>query len=178
MKIGSGSYEFSLRQDQMAQTHERILAALGELIRPDGFEEVSYRALAREARVTEITVYRHFKDHHELLRAFWSWTDAKLGNRGMPRSEESLIADITPVLIGFDEQEQLMRAALLTSEGRAMRMSVKAERRACFEMALTGATEGLAPEERRRVAAVIQLLYSGYAWLSMRDHWGLTGKAK
>ena len=69
-----------------------------------------------------------------------------------------------------------LRAALLTAEGRAMRMSVQAEREAGFRRALAGATAGLTPKERQRVLAVIQLLYSGYAWLSMRDHWGLDGK--
>jgi AcrR family transcriptional regulator len=176
MKKVVAAYESSLRQDQVALTRERILTALGELIRRDGFEEVSFKALAREARVTEITVYRHFKDRQELLRAFWSWMDVRLGNRGIPQSEEALLADIIPVFIGFDEQEQLMRAALLTAEGRAMRMSVQAERRAGFERTLANATARLTPKERLRTLAVIQLLYSGYAWLSMRDHWGLDGQ--
>lgn len=144
--------------------------------RREGFEEVSFKALAREAQVTEITVYRHFKDRQELLRSFWSWMDARIGQRGIPQSEEALLNDITPVFMGFDEQEQLMRAALLTPEGRAMRMSVQAEREAGFRRALAGATAALTPKERQQVLAVIQLLYSGYAWLSMRDHWGLDGK--
>lgn len=176
MKNTSAAYVSPLRQDQVAQTRERILTALGDLIRRDGFEQLSFKALAKEARVTEITVYRHFKDRQELLRAFWSWLDARIGQRGIPQSEDALLADIIPVFIGFDEQEQLMRAALLTKEGRAMRMSVQAEREAGFRRALAGATADLTPKERQQALAVIQLLYSGYAWLSMRDHWGLDGK--
>lgn len=176
MTVVTAAYRSPLRQDQMAQTRERILSALAELIRREGFEEVSFKALAQEAQVTEITVYRHFKDRQELLRSFWSWMDARIGQRGIPQSEEALLADITPVFMGFDEQAQLMRAALLTAEGRAMRMSVQAEREAGFRRALATATTGLSPKERQKVSAVIQLLYSGYAWLSMRDHWGLDGK--
>jgi AcrR family transcriptional regulator len=176
MKNGKQSYDSPLRREQAAQTRERILSALAELIRRDGFEEVSFRTLAREARVTEITVYRHFKDRHELLRAFWGWMDARVGNRGMPQSEASLLADIIPVFEGFSQQEQLMRAALLTSEGRAMRMSMQAERRAGFERALAEATRGLPRRQKLQVLAVIQLLYSGYAWLSMIDHWGMDGR--
>lgn len=176
MKTKRAPYRSPLREQQAAGTRERILAALAELIRRDGYEQISFKALAREAAVTEITVYRHFHDRTELLRAFWSWMDARVGKRGMPQDEPSLLSDIAPVFAGFDAQEALMRAALLSPEGRAMRMSVQPERRAGFERALADALAGLPKSERLRALAVVQLLYSGYAWLSMKDHWGLDGK--
>lgn len=175
MKSGAAVYVSPLREQQAASTRERILEALGALIQRDGYEQVSFKALAKEAGVTEITVYRHFKDRQALLREFWFWMDKRLGNRGMPQSEEALLADIPVVFAGFDEQEPLMRAALLTKEGRAMRMTMQPERRAGFQRALAGALTGLTPKERQRVLAVVQLLYSGYAWMSMRDHWDLDG---
>lgn len=175
MKSKRAPYRSPLREQQAADTRERILAALAELIRRNGYEQVSFKALAQQAGVTEITVYRHFHDRTELLRAFWTWMDARLGRRGMPQSEQALLDDVSVVFRGFDEQEALMRAALLSPEGRAMRMSVQPERRAGFERALADALDGLPKPERLRALAVVQLLYSGYAWLSMKDHWGLDG---
>lgn len=176
MKAKARTYRSPLRDQQAAGTRERILEALAGLITEDGLDEISFKAVAQAADVTEITVYRHFPSRAELLRALWYWLDRRLGQPGMPQNEHDLVEDTRSVLAGFDDMAPIIRAALLSKEGRAMRMAVQAERRAAFEAALADATAGATAGERVRALAVIQLLYSGYAWLSMRDHWGLTGK--
>ncbi len=169
-------YKSPLREDQAAATRERILDGLAKVLAEGDGHDASFRAIAAAAGVTEITVYRHFPSKEELMKAFWWWLDERLTNRGMPEHEGALPADVRALFVAFDGYEPLIRASLLSPEGRAMRMSMNAERRAGFEKALAAATQGLPAAERRRASAVIQLLFSGYAWLSMKDQWGLSGE--
>ena len=169
-------YKSTLREEQAAGTRERILRGLARVLTEGDGEDASYRVIAAAASVTEITVYRHFPNKDELMRAFWWWLDERLTDRGMPSTADTLAPDVRALFMAFDRQEGLIRASLLSKQGRAMRNSMNAERRAGFEKALADATKGLPHAERRRAHAVVQLLFSGYAWLSMKDQWGLTGE--
>ena len=170
------TYKSPLREEQAAATRERILAGLASVLAGKDSGEASYREIAAAAGVTEITVYRHFPNKEELLRAFWWWLDRRLTDAGMPQEETALADGVRALFVAFDRKEPLIRASLLSPQGRAMRNSMNAERRAGFEKALAAATRGLPAAERRRAHAVVQLLYSGYAWLSMKDQWDLTGE--
>jgi AcrR family transcriptional regulator len=170
------TYRSPLREEQAAATREKILAGLAGVLAANGSGEASYREIAAAAGVTEITVYRHFPSKDELLKAFWWWLDRRLTDAGMPREEAALGPGVKALFAAFDREEPLIRASLLSPQGRAMRASMKAERQAGFEAALAAATRGLPAAERRRAHAVVQLLYSGWAWLSMKDQWGLSGE--
>lgn len=63
------SYRSDLREAQARATRERILDAVGALLktRPD---QVSYAAIARAARVALPTVHRHFPTRKELFEAY------------------------------------------------------------------------------------------------------------
>lgn len=169
------TYRSPLRAGQAAATRERILAAVSEVLSRGGPEEASYRGIAEAAGVTEMTVYRHFPNKAAMLRAFWLWLDRRMTNRGMPKTEDALVEDVRTLFAAFDERAPLIRAAVLSPGGREMRAAVNSERRAAFEEALAAATKDLPEAERRRACAVVQLLFSAHAWLSMREQWGLTG---
>jgi AcrR family transcriptional regulator len=53
-----------------AATRERILDALGKLLARHGFAGVGVNAIAREARVDKVLIYRYFGGLPELLQAF------------------------------------------------------------------------------------------------------------
>jgi AcrR family transcriptional regulator len=60
------------RQRDRAATEERILAAVGEVLARDGFAAIGVNAIAREAGVDKVLIYRYFGGLPELLRAWGS----------------------------------------------------------------------------------------------------------
>jgi AcrR family transcriptional regulator len=53
----------------MDRARSQILAAAGSLVAEAGLRAVTMAALARRARVAKATVYNHFRDRDEVLRA-------------------------------------------------------------------------------------------------------------
>jgi AcrR family transcriptional regulator len=72
-------------RDRVA-TEERILAAVGEVLARDGFAAIGINAVAREAGVDKVLIYRYFGGLPELLRTwggsghFWPRVQDLLGN--------------------------------------------------------------------------------------------------
>ena len=79
-----------------AATEARILGAVGEVLARDGFGAVGVNAIARQAGVDKVLIYRYFGGLPELLRA---WGES---GRFWPR-----VAD----LLGADPQALLSRPA-------------------------------------------------------------------
>lgn len=71
----SRPYRMNKRADQMADTRRRIVEAAVRLHTTVGAANTSISAVADEAGVTRLTVYRHFPDQEDLLvacTAHWS----------------------------------------------------------------------------------------------------------
>jgi AcrR family transcriptional regulator len=67
-------------------TEERILAAVGDVLARDGFGAIGINAIAKQAGVDKVLIYRYFGGLPELLRAwgesgrFWPSVDEVLGD--------------------------------------------------------------------------------------------------
>jgi AcrR family transcriptional regulator len=172
------TYKSSLRQEQAEATRDRILAAMAAILeQEEKIEAVTARAAAERAGVSEITVYRHFPNREVLLVALWKWMNARNGATvSFPASEAEMVANLAPLFEGFDASPAHIMATLITPQGREMRGNMNAERRDAFLKALNGSAAGLSDENRVKAAAVLQLLYSAYSWLSLREQWDLTGE--
>jgi len=172
------TYNSRLRQEQAEATRERIVGAMADILAEDGrIEAATNRAVAQRAGVTEVTVYRHFPSRELLLRGLWEHLNRRNGaNIGMPESEAEILEKVGPLFATFDAAPAHITAAITTEHGREMRGSLDELRRAAFLDALAEATDGLSPGDRAKAAGVIQLLYSAYAWLSLREQWNVQGQ--
>jgi AcrR family transcriptional regulator len=171
------SYNSALRRDQAEATRERILAAMASLMDEGGGHEPTNRAVAERAQVTEVTVYRHFPSRDLLLKGLWEHLNRQDGVRvGMPESPDELLAKIGPLLASFDAAPAQIVARVTTTQGRAARASLDPERREAFEGIVARAAPKLPETDRDKAAAVLQLLYSAYSWLSLREQWDLKGQ--
>lgn len=170
------SYNSALRRDQAEATRERILAAMAALVEEGDGQAPTNRAVAERAQVTEVTVYRHFPSRELLLKGLWEHLNRKDGVRvGMPESPADLLAKIKPLMASFDASPAQIVARVTTAQGRAARASLDPERREAFLGLVAQAAPALPEGEQAKAAAVLQLLYSAYAWISLREQWTLSG---
>lgn len=172
------TYNSRLRQEQAGATRERILAAMADLLLTKGrIEQVTNRAVAAAAGVTEVTVYRHFPSRDVLLRGLWEWLNRRNGvTVGMPESADDIIAKLPALYATFDAAPAHIVASLTSQQGREMRESLNEPRRAAFLSAVVEAAPDLPAGEQEKAAAMLQLIYSAYGWVSLREQWGVTGE--
>lgn len=169
----------TLRAEQTRLTRERIVDALTDLLdEVGGADSITFKAVAARAGVTEMTVYRHFPTRDALLHGLWEGLNRAMGpDLRLPETVAGLREQHLALFRGFDRIPAQILASLTTTQGREMRASLDRRRRKAFLAIVDEHAPGLTGERRRGAAGVLQLLHSAYAWLSLREHWGLSGAA-
>lgn len=169
-------YSSDLRREQMEATRLRILDAAAGLMEGRGLEDIPNRRIAEAAGVTEMTVYRHFPSRAVLEEALWRRMNEQAGIKGgFPRTVDELMERLPGLFASFDGASAHITSTITTTTGRQMRATQDETRRKDFLAVLAEAAPDLSPKERRKAAAIIQLLYSAHTWLSLREQWDLTG---
>jgi AcrR family transcriptional regulator len=171
----TSNYDSPLRQEQKEATRRRILDAAGRLMVDRGLEDLSFTAIAKEAGVKERTVYRHFPNKSMLLEGLWGWYQCRINYGPIAETEQDLLEKPLRTFVGFDENDKLTRALWSSPQGREFRLSNVEQRKAGIKKAIADATRHLPPRQAKWLAAAIHVLYSGAAWSTMKDYWGLSG---
>lgn len=150
-------YDSPIRRQQMAETRERILAAASEVVH--GFpswhwDELTFRAVAERAGVSERTVYRHFPSERELNDAL---LDHLADEAGV--SYEGLdLDDIAPVTARVLASLSSFEVSALADRPPQF-ASVDQQRRDALLDAVVASTSGWSDAERRKAAAVLDVLW-------------------
>jgi AcrR family transcriptional regulator len=169
------TYTSPLRERQKADTRELILEAVTRLLRNRELTDLSLALVAREAGITERTVYRHFATREQLLEATWAAVNEKLGMREFPKTAAELVERPLTVFPALEEQAEVIRAMLASPQGRELRLRVNRERQAAIRAAVRDARPKLREPGFTRLCAAVQLLYSASGWATMTDYWDLDG---
>ena len=166
------------RQNYMAQTRQRILDAVLSGMEKGELETLTIAQVAKEAGVTERTIYRHFQTREDLLKAVWPHMQARVGLGGFPQNAAALIATPAQLFPRFDANEGSVRASMYSQAGREVRISANPQRQKVFLACAAEALPELDEAARRRRAAVVQMIGSSHGWACLKDYWGLdTGEA-
>lgn len=172
------AYKSDLRKAQTELTREKIQSAAASLLEEAGAEGITFKAVAERAGVTEMTVYRHFPTRDELVQGLWRHLNAAMApGVGMPETVEGMLGQHDDLYAGFDRIAPQILASITTPQGREMRIALNKQRKKAFLAIVEEAAPGLSAARKQDAAAVLQLLHSAYAWDSMRQHWGMNGKA-
>lgn len=162
----------------MEQTRLRILRAFTDVLADPAAEDVTIPLVARRARVSLRTVYRHFPTREALFDAWADWVDQNLQIHlhSYPEQADRLPEFTRELYRSYDESEPVVEAMLNSKAGRTVRERTRRRRQRQFERAMSELTEELEPKERLRALGVVYLLVSAPAWQAMRDQWGLDGE--
>jgi AcrR family transcriptional regulator len=161
----------------MEQTRLRILQALTDLLADPTIDEVAIPLVARRARISLRTVYRHFPMREALFDAWAEWVDERLRLHlhSYPERADGLADFALELYRSYDESERLVLAMVNSKAARGVRVRTRRRRQRAFQRAMSEPTHDLQPKERLRVLAVVYLLVSAPAWQAMREQWGLDG---
>jgi len=167
------AYVSPLRQQYAAQTRERILDAAIASLKEGELEELTIARVAKDAGVTERTIYRHFQTREDLLKAVWPRMQARIGVSGFPQTVEALLAAPGRLYPRFDTEAGAVRASMYSNAGREIRMSANPARHKAIQACVAEALPELDDAANRRRAAVIQMIGSSHGWACFKDYWGM-----
>lgn len=166
----------SLRDQQAEFTRQLLINAAQQVIQDHSVDEFSIQKVAEQAGVSHRTVYRYFRNRHELLDAVTDWIENNVAVYASypPRNADEIGTIIHRVYDQFDRYAPYYRASvLLANHGNQIQPEREREREDQLRDALAELLAPLDEAQAEEVYVVIRLLVSAQAWLTMRDRFGL-----
>lgn len=164
-------YASALRDAQAEMTRTRILDALVRTM-ANGVAGLSIAAVAREAGVSTLTIYRHFGSKQGLVEALNPYVVEKGGL--MPDEPVETFAELEKMvrrmfrnLAGMD---QTLRAAMASELGQQVRRSTMSQRRAMVRGTVVRLAPDLSDAEVDRLAALFLILVSTANFRALKDY--------
>lgn len=169
------AYRSQLRAEQARETRERILDATGRVMAA-GIASVSVPAVAREARVSIPTVYRHFRTKRELLESVYPHAvrRARLGEVTLPTSLEELRGGMLSLFNRVESFDDLARAAMASPASEEIRHLNVPERVALTRQFADTIAPGLSVSDRNRIARLLVIVSASASLRMWRDHLGVS----
>jgi AcrR family transcriptional regulator len=155
-------------------TQTLILDSAIELLETASVTELSVRAVARQADISERTVFRYFASRDDLLDAIAAEMTRRLDAPPNPTTVAELVAYPKAMFARFEAAGALTRAALHSELYHRIRSSDALGRGA----AISALVDEVAPErpqrERRLAAANIHYHVIASTWRYYRDYFGFS----
>jgi len=172
------TYESPLRERQAQQTRDEILDALGALLAEQAVDEVTTKEIAREAGVSERTVYRHFPDRTALVEGL---TARFLGSGERVPTVPERVEDLKSVAIELmsvleAHHIEAQAEALLNADPRRFTSRTSLHTTQFRQLVADGHPE-LDVGQQQSVAAIVRTLISAQTWLRMRAEFDIDGDA-
>ncbi|MEW6499261.1 MAG: TetR/AcrR family transcriptional regulator [Cyanobacteriota bacterium] len=159
------------------ETKARILAAVGKLLAESGFRQLGINAIAREAEVDKVLIYRYFGDLPALLQAFgkegnyWISADELIDNT---EAEDCLADGVAKMLIQFLQDlqdrsitQEILRWELLEGNELTQELAKAREQTAIGCLNFLDQTYSFPPD--RDMPAITAILIAGIVYLVLRS---------
>ena len=155
------------------QTEEKILEAVGSIIENQGFEKVGINAIATEAGVSKMLIYRYFGGVEELIaqyliqKDYWANTDAAIINpEAVGDSIKSMFRRQVEQLRNDITLRRLYRWELFTDNQNIRQLRNRREENGCRLIKMVSALTGC-PDAQ--VAALASILSASISYLSLLE---------
>jgi AcrR family transcriptional regulator len=170
-------YHSPLRSRQKEQTRDLILNAVDAILRGAPVSEVTIAAVARQADITERTIYRHFPTREDLLDAVWRRAlHAVTGGQDQQAETLEEILDLTRgAYESFEADAGIVRALIAAPEGVDASKQPAEVRLEMLREAYAGLLGGIPEDEVNAVVTATHVLSGASAWSHLRDYCGLDG---
>lgn len=180
---GSRIYRSPLRERQVRQTRQLVLAAAADELVANGMADTTIAAIAERAQVSQRTVYRHFPDWQTLLDAMTEWVDSELAARmefTLPESADvsldELLAAGRALFAAMEDVGRPAEAMVLTAQANRLLSEGHRERTRATERVIAEGLPTVDPSTRRQVSAVVRLLFGSHTWYTLTRELGLTAE--
>ena len=155
------------------QTEEKILEAVGSIIESQGFEKVGINAIATEAGVSKMLIYRYFGGVEELIaqyliqKDYWANTDAAIINpEAVGDSIKSMFRRQVEQLRNDITLRRLYRWELFTDNQNIRQLRNRREENGCRLIKMVSALTGC-PDAQ--VAALASILSASISYLALLE---------
>ena len=155
------------------QTEEKILEAVGSIIENQGFEKVGINAIATEAGISKMLIYRYFGGVEELIaqyliqKDYWANTDAAMINpEAVGDSIKSMFRQQVEQLRNDITLRRLYRWELFTDNQNIRQLRNRREENGCRLIKMVSALTGC-PDAQ--VAALASILSASISYLALLE---------
>ena len=155
------------------QTEEKILEAVGSIIENQGFEKVGINAIATEAGVSKMLIYRYFGGVEELIaqyliqKDYWANTDVAMINpEAVGDSIKSMFRRQVEQLRNDITLRRLYRWELFTDNQNIRQLRNRREENGCRLIKMVSALTGC-PDAQ--VAALASILSASISYLALLE---------
>jgi len=173
-------YTSSIRDAQVGQTREHLLAAGIEMLRSGDLDSVTLPRLAQAAGVSVPTVYRHFPTLADLHRALLEWIRPQIGQTpqrllGMKAADLPRLP--TENFVRFEEHAVVLRALMDSGAWNRVRVDSVNDRAKSAAEVLRACAPLAAQEALEQASGAVYVLASPQTWRWWRETWGLDAES-
>ncbi len=167
------TYDRTLREAQAQQTRTLILDAAVALVGSHGDEPLSFARVAERAGVSEPTVYRNFPNREALVAAIAARVSEQFRGPTFPDDPEDLPAGAVATAQYFQENPEMLRAALRSGASREVREHGRKRRVDRMRALLEEPAAHLEKKDADAIKALFLTLMRAESWFEMTDVHGI-----
>ena len=146
------------------QTERLILQSAVHLLEQESASALTVRAVARQAGISERTIFRYFPDRNAFLDAVAAEVTRQLSIPPAPETIEDILAMPRKLFEGFESRANLTRASMHSDLYPRMRSGAAQKRWEAIRK-IVSRFAPRAPEQKRKIAAAnIRYFVSAAAW--------------
>jgi AcrR family transcriptional regulator len=164
----------SLNTRHTDATQNLILSTAIDLLKKSGVTDLTVRSVAKEAGMSERTIFRYFATREEFLDAVAGAAAATMRTPEPPETIDQLVSYVPRLYRSFEAHAELVKAALHTEIFKRVQSAVARDRWQAVEGLIDRFAAHRSKKERKIAATNINYYLSASTWHYLRSNFGLS----